>query len=166
VFEPSPVVESAPEPLVHQSGDAWVDAYTAAGFDDAASAIAALAGGNVADGEALLRLAYADAKDAESREMVLRALRHGRWVLAGDVALDALLDAAPRVRSLAIDVFEAFGDSTGMRAALNDPLVPIAARAAFALSGVVAPDIYDAAIEGLDPARAALIRDALADAML
>jgi hypothetical protein len=96
----------------------------------------------------------------------LRAVRQGRWVLAADVAHAALEAGDTRERSLAIDIFEAFGDSAGLRAALADPLVAIAARAAFSLSRIVALDIYEAAIGGLAPERRAEIREALSDAML
>jgi len=76
---------------------------------------------------------------------------------------DLLADPAPAIRSAALDIALEWHDLDAVSAAMADPVIPIAARAALAYTERTSQAACDAELNALSPAHAEAVRARLAD---
>jgi len=90
----------------------------------------------------------------------LHALQNG----LRDVAAlrDLLTDPQPAIRSAALDIALDWHELDAVVSAMNDPVIPIAARAALEYAARTSQAACDAELNALDPIQAARVRERLA----
>jgi hypothetical protein len=90
----------------------------------------------------------------------LRALQDGLRDTA--ILHDLLADPQPAIRSAALDIAVDWHDLDAVARAMNDAVIPIAARAALEYTARTSQAACEAELNALDPAQATLVRDRLA----
>jgi|GEM_PF-4957335 len=90
----------------------------------------------------------------------LRLLQSG--VRDAEMLRDLLSDPTPATRSAALDIAIDWHDLDAVASAINDPIVPIAARAALEYRARTSSSALEAQLDALDPEHAARVRERLA----